>query len=152
MARDAEAFPPASDLGSTLEIVTEPALAVSVDGKVVGRAPVNAAVTPGRHRVTLSDPSRGIQLVRTVQAKPGANKLAVTVGKGAVRVDAPSGCEVRIDGRVVGKTPLEGPVPVFEGSHRIQVKLGAATWQQAFSLQDGEQMQFDVEAEAHEGR
>ncbi len=151
-AKEASAAAPAptSAAGATLEIATSPALLVAVDGQAAGRAPVTAPVAAGRHRLTLSEPSLGVQLVRTVEAKPGANRLSFSVGKGAVTVEAPDGCAVRIDGRVVGTTPLGGPVSVFEGSHRIQVKLGAAIWQQAFRLQDGEQMRFDVEAEARE--
>jgi serine/threonine protein kinase len=136
--------------GATLEIATDPPLAVAVDGQAVGRSPVSAPVGPGRHRLTLSEPSAGIRLVRTVDAKPGANRLSFTVGKGTVTLEAPSGCEVRIDGRVVGVTPLARPVSVFEGSHRIQVKLGAATWKQAFRLREGEEMRFDVETQARD--
>lgn len=144
----AEAQPPAT--GATLEVATTPPLMVALDGQAMGRSPLSAPVAPGRHRLTFSEPSTGLQLARTVDAKPGANRLVFTVGKGAVTVEAPSGCEVRIDGRVVGRTPLPGPVPVFEGSHRIQVKLGSATWQQAFRLREGEQMRFDVETDARD--
>jgi serine/threonine protein kinase len=136
--------------GATLEIATDPPLSVAVDGQAVGRSPVSAPVGPGRHRLTLSEPSLGVRLVRTVDAKPGANRLSFTVGKGTVTLEAPSGCEVRIDGRVVGVTPLARAVSVFEGSHRILVKLGTATWKQAFKLRDGEEMRFEVETQARD--
>jgi serine/threonine-protein kinase len=132
----------------TLEVVTSPPLTVSVDGKVAGRTPSRLDLAPGPHRVTLSDPSQGIRIVRNVHVKPGMNRLALTVGKGTVTVSGPSGCEVRIDSRVVGRTPLDGPVPVFEGSHRIQVTLGDAHWQESFSLVDGEQVTVDVTFQA----
>ncbi len=133
---------------ATLEVVTSPPLTVSIDGKVAGRSPSKLDVAPGPHRVTFSDPSQGIRIVRNVHAKPGMNRLAFTVGKGTVTVSGPSGCEVRIDQRVVGRTPLDGPVPVFEGSHRIQVTLGDAHWQESFSLVDGEQVTVDVTFQA----
>ncbi|OFX23696.1 MAG: hypothetical protein A2V77_22515 [Anaeromyxobacter sp. RBG_16_69_14] len=134
----------------TLEVVTTPPLTVSIDGKAVGRTPSKVDVTPGPHRVTLADPSQGIRIVRNVHVKPGANRLALTVGKGTVTVSGPSGCEVRIDSRVVGRTPLEGPVPVFEGSHRIQVTMGDAHWKESFSIVDGEQVTVDVAFQAPE--
>ena len=76
--------------------------------------------------------------------KPGLNRVSLTLGKGAVTLDAPPGCEVRIDGRPVGKTPL-APIPVWEGSHKIQVISNGAKWSQAFSLGNGERMNFDIE-------
>jgi serine/threonine-protein kinase len=134
----------------TLEVVTTPPLTVSIDGKVAGRSPSKLDVAPGPHRVTLSDPWQGIRIVRNIHVKPGANRLALTVGKGTVTVSGPSGCEVRIDSRVVGRTPLDGPVPVFEGSHRIQVTMGDAHWKESFSIVDGEQVTVDVTFQAPE--
>ncbi len=145
--RQADA-PPVPRAKPTLEVVTSPPLTVSVDGRVVGRAPSKVEVAPGPHQVTLSDKSQGIRIVRKVHVKPGANRLALTVGKGSVAVSGPSGCDVRIDGRFVGRTPLGAPVPVFEGDHRIHVTLGDAHWQETFSLVDGEQVTVDLKFQA----
>jgi hypothetical protein len=101
--------------------------------------------------VVLSDPARAIRLVRNLNARPGANRIDLTVGKGTVVVTAPPGCEVRIDGRFVGKTPLGEPATVFEGSHRIRVSLGEAHWQQDFTIEDGERMTVDVHSEGGAG-
>lgn len=143
MARPPRATP-------TLDVVTSPPLTVSIDGKVVGRAPAKFDLASGSHRVTLGDPSQGIRIVRDVRVKAGANRLSVTVGKGTVTVSGPNGCDVRIDGRVVGKTPLDGPVPVYEGNHRIQVTLGDAHWQETFSVTDGEQVTVDMKFQTSE--
>lgn len=130
---------------ATLEIVTTPPLAVSIDGEHAGRSPVKVDVAPGPHRMALADPARGIRVTRTIHAKAGANRLALKLGSGTLTVNAPPGCEVRVDGRLAGKTPLDGPLTVFEGSHRIQVSLGDARWQQAFSIRDGDQLSADVQ-------
>jgi serine/threonine-protein kinase len=143
MARPPRATP-------TLDVVTSPPLTVSIDGKVVGRAPAKFDLASGSHRVTLGDPSQGIRIVRDVRVKAGANRLSVTVGKGTVTVSGPNGCDVRIDGRVVGKTPLDGPVPVYEGNHRIQVTLGDAHWHETFSVADGEQVTVDMKFQTSE--
>jgi hypothetical protein len=145
------AAPPPARASATLEVVTDPPLAVSVDGKRVGLAPCKVDVAPGRHRVALSDPERGIRVVRNVNARPGANRLDLAVGRGSVVVTAPPGCEVRIDGRLVGKTPLDEPATVFEGSHRIHVSLGSAQWQQDFTVADGERVTVDVHTEGGAG-
>jgi len=132
---------------SMLEVTTDPPLAVAVDGRAFGRAPVKIQVSAGAHRVALSDPARGIRLTRNVRIHSGANHLELTVGKGSVSVSAPTGCEVRIDGRFIGKVPLEGPLELFEGGHHIKVSLGDAQWQRAFSLAAGEQVSVDVRFE-----
>jgi serine/threonine-protein kinase len=133
-----------------LEVVVEPPVTVSVDGKLVGRTPLKVDISPGPHRLALAEPGLGIQLVRAITIKPGPNRIALTIGKGAVTLDAPAGCEVKVDGRAVGRTPLPGPVEVYEGSHKIQVSVNGAHWQQAFSLNAGEKMNFEVETHTGE--
>lgn len=130
---------------AVLDIAVDPPVSVSVDGRPAGKTPLQVEVTPGAHRLVFSDPSQGIHVVKNVKAKPGANAISFSIGRGAVTIDCPAGAEVRVDGRVVGTTPLPGPVPVTEGNHRIQVSKGGASWQQAFSVGAGETMNFDVQ-------
>jgi hypothetical protein len=143
-------LPPLRPEIPTLEVVVDPPVTVAIDGRVVGRSPLKTEVPTGTHKVTLTDPAQGLSLVRTVNVKPGANKLALKLGRGQVTVSAPAGAEVRIDGRVIGQAPLPGPVPVVEGSHRIQVNVNGARWQQAFTLGDNETMNFEVETHGGE--
>jgi serine/threonine-protein kinase len=140
--------PRAAPARPTLEVVTTPQLQVFIDGRRVGRTPVKVPVSVGAHRVTLADPAQGIQVVRSVHAKPGSNRLALRLGKGTMTVTAPPGCDVRIDGRHAGTTPLASPLTIFEGNHRIQVNQGSAKWQQAFSVSDGQELTADVKFEA----
>ncbi len=134
----------------TLEVVVDPPMTVAIDGRVMGKSPLKTEVPTGTHKVTLTDPAQGLSLVRTVSVKPGANRLSLKLGRGQVTVSAPAGAEVRIDGRVVGQAPLPGPVTVVEGSHRIQVNVNGARWQQAFTLGDNETMNFEVETHGGE--
>jgi hypothetical protein len=76
-----------------------------------------------------------------------ANRPAPSRGQGTLAINAPAGCEVRIDGRVEGMTPLPGPLTVLAGRHRVQVIQGTAQWQQAFSIGDGDQLTADVRFE-----
>jgi hypothetical protein len=131
-------------VNGTLEVESTPPLSLSIDGKSRGRTPVQAELPTGSHRLAFSDPEQGIRVARTVQVKRGPNRFALTVGRGSVTVSGPTGCEVSIDGRFAGKLPLAGPVPLFEGGHSIRVSLGAAHWQQAFSVADGEVVTVDV--------
>ncbi|HEY3447410.1 MAG TPA: PEGA domain-containing protein [Myxococcales bacterium] len=137
--------PAAPAKAAILDISVEPAVNVSIDGKPAGKTPLQAEVKPGNHKLAFTDPAQGISIVRNVRAKPGTNPISFTIGRGSVGVSCPPGAEVRIDGRVVGTTPLKGPVPVVEGSHRIVVSKGGAKWQQVFEVGDGERMDFEVE-------
>jgi hypothetical protein len=130
---------------ATLELTTEPPLNVSIDGKPAGKTPLQTEVSVGPHRLTFSDPELSLRVVRKINAKPGNNPFSLTLGKGSVTVTCPPGAEVRIDKKTVGTTPLAGPVPVFEGEHRIQVSKGSAKWQQDFTVGADERMNFEVE-------
>lgn len=128
-----------------LEIAVDPPVDVAIDGRAAGRTPLKADVAVGAHKLTFTDAALGVQLVRAVKAKPGVNSVSFSLGRGSVTVACPAGAEVRIDNRVVGTTPLAAPINVMAGNHRIQVSKGGARWQQVFSVEDGERMNFDVE-------
>ncbi len=142
--------PKAAAAKAVLDISVEPAVNVSIDGKPAGRTPLQAEVTVGTHRLAFTDASQGISIVKNVRARPGTNTISFSIGRGTVTVSCPPGAEVRIDGRVVGVTPLKGPVSVVEGTHRIQVSKSGAKWQQVFEVGDGERMDFEVEISGEE--
>jgi hypothetical protein len=52
---------------------------------------------------------------------------------------------------VRGTAPLSRPLPVAAGDHGIEVRLGAARWQERFSVHAGEQVTVDVKFETREG-
>jgi hypothetical protein len=55
------------------------------------------------------------------------------VGKGTLQVDSPPDCEVLLDGRKVGVTPIP-PLDVFEGKHAILVRRGKTEYRQSFVM------------------
>jgi hypothetical protein len=63
---------------------------------------------------------------------------------GAVRVVTEPGAKVEVDGREVGKAPLEDEVFVFPGDHRIAVSLGDRSRFIELKLLAGESRELDL--------
>ena len=43
--------------------------------------------------------------------------------------------------------PLPGELQIYEGFHRILVKVGQAQWTETFTLFEGQRVNFNVELE-----
>jgi serine/threonine protein kinase len=138
-------------LTTGIDLFTEPALDASLDGKPAGRTPLVIGAKPGRHVLTLSDRSRGINQTRVVMVgREGVTPLRLSLGKGTLSVRAPPGANVFVDGRAMGASPLQD-MHLYEGSHHIKVTLGDAVWQQDFKLQGEQTLRFDVELKPSSG-
>ena len=70
-------------------------------------------------------------------------------GPGAAQVQlngAPDGARVFVDGVLVARTPLEVPLQLTPGQHRLEVVAkGAEPWQQNLTLESGEQRRVLVD-------
>jgi eukaryotic-like serine/threonine-protein kinase len=130
---------------ATLELTVEPAVDVAIDGRKVGRSPVNLPISPGKHAIQFTDASRGINVSRSIRVgDKGTTSQRLVIGKGTVEVSAPDGAAIFIDGKQVGTAPLQ-EVSVFEGKHQILATLGSAKWKQGFSVSPNERMSFKIE-------
>jgi len=130
----------------SLELSVSPEVDIHVDGKAVGRSPVKLAIDAGKHAIGLSEPSLGIKLTRYVTVgKEGKTRHAITLGKATVALTAPEGAAVFMDGRRVGKAPVED-ISVYEGLHLVKVTVNGAKWQQSFSVKPGDHMMFTVQS------
>ncbi len=141
--------PPAQAQAATargvLSLLVEPSVSVEIDGKPHGKTPMRVALEPGRHRITFSNRTEGIQTTRTVTVgSGGVTEERVYLQKGFVSITAPPGAVVMIDGKNVGTAPLPGEVAVYEGSHKIEVRMSGARWKDAFTLKPNQRVYFDV--------
>ena len=138
-------------LTTGVDLTTDPPLEVALDKKPFGRTPVVIPATPGKHVLTLTDASKGINQSRVVTVKPdGVTPVRLTVARGTLSVRAPQGARVIVDGRVVGASPVED-LHLFEGTHHLKVTLGDATWQQSFLLRPEQSLRYDVELKPTHG-
>jgi hypothetical protein len=147
----ADPRPKSEFLTTGLDLSTDPPVEVALDKKPFGRTPLVIPATPGRHVLTLSEPSKGINQSRVVAVKKdGITPLRLTVGRGTLSVRAPQGARVIVDGRVVGSSPVDD-LHLFEGTHHLKVTLGDAIWQQSFVLRSEQSLRYDVELKPTNG-
>jgi len=126
-------------------LTVEPPVEIAIDGRKVGRSPVNLPLSPGKHAIQFTDAGRGINVSRSIHvADKGKTSQRLVIGKGTVEVSAPDGATIFIDGKPVGKAPVP-EIPVFEGKHQILATLGSAKWKQGFSVNPNERMSFKIE-------
>jgi hypothetical protein len=130
-----------------LEISSTPALDLSVDGKPVGNGTASIEVPSGPHTVSGNGP--GTSLRKTVTVRPGAvERVALVVQMGSLAIEAPPGCDVFIDGKLRGKTPME-PIDLPQGSHKVVVKQGTIPYTQTVPIQPNLESYLQVQFHAN---
>lgn len=127
-----------------LELLVEPQVDVSIDGRVLGRTPLNVSLPPGKYVLYLNNPALGIQTARAVTLSLTERNLhQIQLLRGFIHVRAPSGAVVVLDGRNVGKAPIE-QLDAYEGPHRLLVTLDGQNWEQSFQLTGAQHVTFTV--------
>jgi len=131
---------------SFVDIAVEPAVDVSLNGRPLGKSPVQLSLPVGKHTVQLNDPERLIHVSRTFTVGPKSKtSVRLALRTGFVKVTAPQGAQISIDDKTMGTAPIE-EFSLFEGRHRILVIHQSAKWQQAFSVKPDEHLTFTVES------
>jgi len=135
-----------------LMITTQPSGATfTIDGRERRQTPYAAEVTPGKHRVRVSlegyfDEEREVLAVdRTLVPVP----VELRERPAHLVVHAPSGCDIWLDGRVIGTAPLPDAIDLPSGSHLIAVtKNGYKAYSQDIEFRHDERRTLDVHLEA----
>ena len=144
------AAPPAPGVPPTpVEIVVNPDVSVSVDGRALGRSPLTVPLAPGRHTLTFVDEARGLKTARMidVRATPDPVTFRIRLGMGSILVHAPSGAQVTLDGQALGTAPVSEKT-MFEGEHHLRVTQNEAVWEKSFMLPGDQRLVFNVDFEA----
>jgi hypothetical protein len=126
----------------SLRVTADPPGDVHVDGKKVGRTPVTVPVSRGTHEVRLRERDLGIDLRRRVSVRGPETPVRFEPGKGKLVVSAPDDVEVFLDGRRVGRGDLT--LDLYEGEHRVEVRLGEVRTGERFRLSPGERYTYEV--------
>lgn len=144
------AAPPAPGVPPTpVEIIVNPDVSVSVDGRALGRSPLTVPLAPGRHMLTFVDEARGLKTARMidVRATPDPVTFRIRLGMGSILVHAPSGAQVTLDGQALGTAPVSEKT-MFEGEHHLRVTQNEAVWEKSFMLPGDQRLVFNVDFEA----
>ena len=111
--------------GTLALLITPAGSTISIDGKVVGKSPLEPmTLSAGKHKLVVSR-SGYANIVQGITIE-GGKKLSLSftlqplTGKLSV-TSTPSGATVEIDGKVFGKTPLKS-LSLAVGSHVVKIK------------------------------
>ena len=125
-------------------VETPPAPVRTSDAASAAPAP---AASPAKERAP--DPEAGA--APTAPSKPARaaaerktprRVAAASAGKGFIVVTAPAEAEVLLDGKRIGKGDVRREIEV--GAHRVEVRLGAASVTERFTVVRGETWTYDV--------
>jgi hypothetical protein len=137
---------------ATLKVQSQvPNAEVFLDGSSLGRAPVDRNdLDPGKHYVVVhkdgfTDFKREIMLIENQTVTLVADLSA----SGGVRIlSTPDGAEVKIDGELIGRTPVTRDT-ITSGDHIIQFKLpGYFDHKETIKVEGGREKVFSVDLKA----
>lgn len=137
--------PPTAPADVQVTISSSPSLELLLEGQSLGKTPWTGRLPPGRKVFTLQNKALGINTTRAITVKTEEVEEHYTFEKGFVSVRAPEGAAVFIDGSRVGTAPIRGEIPVYEGSHRIEVRVGQSKWAEPFTIYGSQRVSFNVE-------
>ncbi len=131
-----------------VEFDARPPVELSIDGVAVGKTPWSGTLSVGQHKLKLENRDLLINAARTftVQGDQPLTQRFI-FEKGTVAVTAPPGAIIFVDGKKQGVAPLPADLVIYEGFHRIMVKVGQAQWNETFTVYEGQRISFDVELE-----
>jgi hypothetical protein len=94
-----------------------------IDGATLAEVPVIQDVTPGKHTIRVALAGYFPEEVEGIAVEGHLIVVEVNLRErpALVAVRAPADAEISVDGRVVGKTPLPGPVPLAAGRHVVTI-------------------------------
>jgi hypothetical protein len=103
-----------------LKVSTDPPADVYHGRRRLGRTPLEARLPRGPLALVFKDPRLGLNVTRRLS--PDAARMAVrfVFRKGKITFALPDGCLVKLDGKLLGRTP-HPPVEVYEGRHTVLV-------------------------------
>jgi len=137
---------------ATLKVQSQvPNAEVFVDGSSLGRAPIDRNdLDPGKHYVVVhkdgfTDFKREVVLLENQTITMVAD-LAAT---GSLRIlSSPEGADVKIDGELIGKTPVQRDA-VSSGDHIVEFKLkGFFDHKETMKIEGGREKVFSVDLKA----
>jgi serine/threonine-protein kinase len=121
-----EAPRPGLEEPATVTVVTRPWAEVFVDGQSRGYTPRvrEVRLSPGTHRLRFVNPLCDVveEELHVTAGQTLSREVKLQVRKAEVRITAPPGARVFLDGVELGVAPLEGPVNIEHGEHLVTAR------------------------------
>ena len=128
----------------TLSLTTDPAVDVYAGSRLVGRTPVRFELPVGVHKLRFTDAQKMINLYKSYRVRSGGDVTDnLSFGTSQLKVLAPDGAQISLNGRELGVAPLE-PKTIFEGKYVLKVVHEGKSWSQAFDAPAGRTIDYKV--------
>lgn len=140
---DAPPVVPEVRFGS-LAIESEPNVDVFEGDRFLGRTPVRVKLKSGSYRLRFTDKDKMINRYKQYTVQPdGDHKDKLSFGEAQLFVEAPSGAKIFLNGRPIGKAPIE-PYDLYEGRYLLKVTHEGKTWSEWFNAPPGRKIEYRV--------
>lgn len=141
---DLDAGPVAPPKPGRLRLDSDPQVTVYNGRESLGRTPLTVTLPPGKYRLRFTDSKTGINTYKTYRVSPdGDHRHDLTFGTSQLTVSAPDGAIISLNGRKLGKAPLE-PVSIYEGDYLLKVQFEGMSWSERFNAPPGQRIDFKV--------
>jgi serine/threonine-protein kinase len=123
-----------------LQLTVQPPVEVSLEGKPLGRTPLDVLLAPGTYTLALSNPAKDIQKAHSVTVGPeGTTQQNLRLGKGFVIVRAPRGTRLFLNERKAGSKLL-----LYEGEYVLVATARGQRWEKPFRVEAGQRQVLDM--------
>lgn len=127
-----------------LNIDANPSVDVFEGDRLLGRTPVRVKLKSGSYRLRFTDKDKLINRYKQYTVQPdGDHKDNVVFGESQLLVDAPPGARIFLNGRPIGKAPIE-PYDIYEGRYLLKVTHEGKNWSEWFNAVAGSKIEYRV--------
>ncbi len=147
---DAMAHAAAAEMRQTRLAITSQALGAvaRIDGGKPRALPLFATIAPGKHRLVVSARGYETKKRKLTAVRGHVHAIPVTLAPKPARltIAAPAGAAIFVDGDRVGMTPLDEPLELEPGAHRIAVTMtGYHAYRKRMDLERGKSASIEVD-------
>ena len=122
----------------------------AIDGGPLSAVPVVAEVEPGEHAVRVEAPGHFDEEVSAVaiEGRLVVSQVDLRAMPAQVRLRAPAGAQIAVDGRPVGTAPFPRPLELPAGRHYLSaVQAGRQSFQTDLEVRRGEELEVVADME-----
>lgn len=127
-----------------LNIESNPSVDVFDGDRLLGRTPLRVRLKSGSYRLRFTDKDKMINRYKQYRVQPdGDQKDVLSFGESQLVVDAPAGARIFLNGRPIGKAPIE-PYDIYEGRYLLKVTHEGKNWSEWFNATAGAKIEYRV--------
>ncbi len=127
-----------------LSLTSEPPVEVYNGSVLLGRTPLKAKLDSGAHKLRFTDKDKQLNLYKRYTIRAGGEQSDnLSFGTSQLIVDAPKGASISLNGKPIGRSPLE-PQTIYEGRYLLKVVHEGKSWSETFDAPAGREIKYTV--------